>query len=186
MPFKNDIKLLKEENCPDWVIKHSKLVCKKALEISENFPESDKKLIQHGALLHDIGRSQSNNIDHAYLGTLILQKHNYSQEIISIVERHIGTGITLEESKNIKIIPTKDYTPKTIEEQIVSHADNLTNGYKEVNVEFTANKWRIKLGENHPSIKKLYLNHEKLVITKGLKKWKLSAQMTSHYTDQKL
>ncbi len=162
MSFKNDIELLKEVNCPEWVIKHSKLVCKISLDISKNFPNADKNLIKRGALLHDIGRSQSNDIDHAYLGTLILKKHNYSNDIISIVEKHIGTGITLEESKNLKI-PTKDYTPKTIEEKIVSHADNLTNGYKEVTIDFTANKWRIRLGENHPSIKKLYKNHRELV-----------------------
>ena len=162
MSFQNEVELLKEVNCPEWVIKHSELVCKKSLELSENFPEANKDLIMKGALLHDIGRSKSNDIDHAYLGALMLKEYNYPNEVISIVERHIGTGITLTESKNLNI-PTKDYTPKTIEEIIVSHADNLTNGYEEVTVDFTANKWRLRLGENHPSIQKLYENHKKLV-----------------------
>ncbi len=58
----------------------------------------------------------------------------------------------------------------TLEEKIVSHADNLLNGSDEVDVDFTANKWRMKLGENHPSINQLYKNHQELIKSKERKK----------------
>jgi uncharacterized protein len=164
-----EIEILKKVGCPEWVIMHSQAVCKKALEISEYYPEADKELIRKGALLHDIGRSKSNKIDHAYIGGEIAKELNYSKEVINIIERHIGTGISKEESKNMDI-PTKDYIPITLEEKIVSHADNLLNGSDEVTIEFTANKWRKKLGENHPSINKLYQNHEELIKSKESKK----------------
>lgn len=160
-----EIKLLKKVGCPEWVINHSKAVCKKALEIAKYYPEANKELIRKGALLHDIGRSKSNNIDHAYIGGKIAKELGYSQDVINIIERHVGTGISKKESENMNI-PTKDYIPKTLEEKIVSHADNLLNGSDEVNVDFTANKWRKKLGENHPSINQLYKNHEELIKSK--------------------
>ena len=86
-----------------------------------------------------------------------------SQEIINIVERHIGTGLTEDDARQLGL-PIKDYTPQTLEEKIVSHADNLFNGADEVDVEFTAEKWKRKLGENHPSIEKIRKNHEELVL----------------------
>lgn len=163
-----EIEHLKKVGCPEWVINHSIAVYKKALEISEFYPEADKKLIREGALLHDIGRSKSNSIDHAYIGGQIAKELGYSQEVINIIERHIGTGISKKEAEKMNI-PTKDYIPKTLEEKIVAHADNLLNGSTEVDVEFTANKWKKRLGENHPSINKLYKNHEELIKSKRLK-----------------
>lgn len=164
-----EIELLKKVGCPEWVINHSIAVYKKALEIAKYYPEANQELIRKGALLHDIGRSKSNDINHAYIGGKIAKELGYSQEVINIIERHIGTGISKEDAEKIGI-PIKDYTPQTLEEKIVSHADNLLNGSDEVDVDFTANKWRMKLGENHPSINQLYKNHQELIKSKERKK----------------
>jgi uncharacterized protein len=156
------IKLLKEEGCPPWVIEHSIAVCKKAKEISKNF-DADKKLIEEAALLHDIGRSKTNEIDHAIIGADLVIKHGFQKEVANIIEKHIGSGISKEESINLGI-PEKSYIPLTIEEKIVSHADNLINGSDEVSVDFVAEKWKkYKIANLDESIDRLKKIHEELV-----------------------
>lgn len=157
-----EIKLLKDLGCPEWVIEHSKGVSRKAVQIASNFDDVDIGLVRVGGLLHDIGRSKTNSIEHAVIGAKILSDLGYSKDIVNIVERHIGTGLTEEDAKELGL-PIKDYTPQTLEEKIVSHADNLFNGADEVDVDFTINKWKRKLGENHPSIEKIKAIHEELV-----------------------
>ena len=157
-----EIKLLKEVNCPEWVINHSIGVSNKALEIASNFDNVDKDLIKTGALLHDIGRSKTNSIEHAVIGAKMLEELGFSKEICLIVERHIGTGISKEEAIKLNL-PPKSYVPETLEERIVSHSDNLYNGADEVSVDFTINKWKRKLGENHPSIDEIKVIHKELV-----------------------
>lgn len=158
----HEIKLLKDAGCPEWVIEHSKGVSRKAVEIASNFDDADSELVRVGGLLHDIGRSKTNSIEHALIGASMLKDLCYSQDIVNIVERHIGTGLSEDDARELGL-PIKDYTPQTIEEKIVSHADNLFNGADEVDVEFTVNKWRRKLGENHPSIEKIREIHYELV-----------------------
>lgn len=158
-----EIKLLEELGCPDWVIEHSKGVSRKACEIASNFKDVDMGLVRVGGLLHDIGRSQTNSIEHAVIGARILKEKGYSQNIIDIVERHIGTGLSEDDAKTLGL-PIKSYIPETLEEKIVSHADNLFNGADEVDVDFTIEKWKWKLGENHPSIERIKEIHEELVL----------------------
>ena len=94
-----EIELLKEMNCPEWVIEHSKGVSRKACEIASNFEDVDMELVRVGGLLHDIGRSQTNSIEHAVIGAQILRERRYSEEICNIVERHIGTGLSEDDAK---------------------------------------------------------------------------------------
>ena len=157
-----EIKLLEDLGCPQWVIGHSKGVSRKAVQIAGNFDDVDVELVRIGGLLHDIGRSKTNSIEHAVIGAKIVADLGYSIEIVNIVERHIGTGLSEEDAKELGL-PIKDYTPQTLEEKIVSHADNLFNGADEVDVDFTINKWKRKLGENHPSIEKIKEIHWELV-----------------------
>jgi uncharacterized protein len=86
----------------------------------------------------------------------------YSKEIANIVERHIGTGLSEDDARELGL-PVKSYVPQTLEEKIVSHADNLFNGSQEIDVEFRVDNWKMKLGKNHPSIKQFIKNHEELV-----------------------
>ena len=114
-----EIKLLKELNCPEWVIEHSKGVSRKACEIASNFDDVDMELVRVGGLLHDIGRSKTNSIEHAVIGAQILKERRYPQEIINIVERHIGTGLTEDDARQLGL-PIKDYTPQKFPMQIIS------------------------------------------------------------------
>ncbi len=63
-------------------------------------------------------------------GRKIVKQYGYPEEVQNIVERHIGAGITEEESVKLGL-PKKSYIPQTIEEKIVAHADNLLSGTKD-------------------------------------------------------
>ncbi|WP_295722689.1 TIGR00295 family protein [uncultured Methanobrevibacter sp.] len=150
----DEIEFLKKEETPENVIRHSIAVYKKALKILVNFPEADKELIKTGALLHDIGRSKTHDIKHAVVGAEILRENNYSEDVVHIVERHIGVGISEKEAKELKL-PIKSYVPESIEEKIVAHADNLLKGDVEVDLDFVIQKWKRQIDNADENIEKL-------------------------------
>ena len=149
-----ELKILKQEETPENVIEHSKAVYKKAMVIAANFKNADKDLIKKGALLHDIGRSKTHSISHAVEGAKIVKQYGYPEEVQNIVERHIGAGITEEESVKLGL-PKKSYIPQTIEEKIVAHADNLLSGTKDVDIDFDIAKWKRKIDKPEENIKRL-------------------------------
>lgn len=149
-----EIEILKKENTPQNVIEHSIAVCKKAFKIAENFPDANKELIRKGALLHDIGRSRTHGIQHAVEGRKIAREYGYSEDVLNIIERHIGAGITEEEASKLGLFK-KSYVPETLEEKIVAHADNLISGTKEVDVDYVIKKWQSRIDEPDDNIKRL-------------------------------
>lgn len=149
-----ELKILKQEETPENVIEHSEAVYKKAMVIAANFKNADKDLIKKGALLHDIGRSKTHGISHAVEGAKIVKQYGYPEEVQNIVERHIGAGITEEESVKLGL-PKKSYIPQTIEEKIVAHADNLLSGTKDVDIDFDIAKWKRKIDKPEENIKRL-------------------------------
>lgn len=149
-----ELKILKQEETPENVIEHSKAVYKKAMVIAANFKNADKDLIKKGALLHDIGRSKTHGISHAVEGAKIVKQYGYPEEVQNIVERHIGAGITEEESVKLGL-PKKSYIPQIIEEKIVAHADNLLSGTKDVDIDFDIAKWKRKIDKPEENIKRL-------------------------------
>ena len=155
------LRLLRVVGCPEWVIDHSLAVRKKALELSRELPV-DMKLVEEGAILHDIGRCRTSGVEHAVEGARILEGFGYPPEVVRIVERHVGAGIPPDEAKALGL-PPGDYMPRTLEEKIVAHADNLINGSDEVGIDFVIKKWSDRLGANHPSIERLKRLHEELL-----------------------
>lgn len=155
--------ILKKFNCPTYVIEHSKAVMLKAIDLSSNFKDKvDLDLVKAGAMLHDVGRSKTSGIKHAVVGAEILRENQFPPEIVNIVERHIGAGITKKEAE-IMGLPPKDYLPVTLEEKLVAHADNLIHGTREVDLDFVIGKWTDKMGADHPSIIRLKKLHAELV-----------------------
>ena len=155
-----ELELLRKENTPENVIEHSQAVCIKAMEIAANFDNADVELIRKGALLHDIGRSRTHGIRHAIEGVRIAEGYGYSQDVLNIIERHIGAGITAEEALKLGL-PEKSYLPETLEEKIVAHADNLISGSEEVDMDFVVEKWKRRIDEPDDNIKRLKeLNYE--------------------------
>ena len=157
-----EIELLKKENTPENVIDHSLAVYKKAMEIAANFDDANKDLIRKGALLHDIGRSKTHGITHAIEGVEIAKKYGYGEDVLNIIERHIGAGITESEAEKLGL-PVKSYLPETIEEKIVAHADNLTSGSKEVDIDFVMKKWKRRIDDSEDNIERLIRLDDELI-----------------------
>lgn len=135
---KTCICLLEQAGCSTDVIQHCKAVCKVAEKIASK-TDADVDLVRAGALLHDIGRSQTNGIHHAVKGANIAKKLGLSEPLIHIIERHIGAGLSQEVAQKLKL-PKKDYRPQTLEEKIVCHADNLIDDFTRQPIEVEVEK----------------------------------------------
>ena len=150
--------LLKKSGCSDEVIRHCIAVRDVAVKIAR-YAEADVKLVEAGALLHDIGRSRTHSIFHAVEGVKIAKHLGLPISIVKIIERHIGAGIPKEEAVLLGL-PAKDYIPETLEEKIVSHADNLTDGDKRQKIEDEINKALRKGQKTHAE--RLMILHKEL------------------------
>lgn len=166
MNSKTCLKALNDLGCPHNVIEHSIAVSKKAKKIAVNYSEItgiklDMEQIEYGALLHDIGRSKTHSIDHAVVGAQLLRNLKFTNDLVNITLKHIGAGIPLSEAENLGLEP-RDYMPYTIEEKVVAHADNLTNGTTEVGIDSVIKKWEKRFGKDHPSLSRLKKLHKEL------------------------
>ncbi|WP_255331615.1 HD domain-containing protein [Methanocalculus taiwanensis] len=119
--------------CSEKVIAHARAVAWVATEYTDD-EVVDRSLIICGALLHDIGRSESHSLDHAIIGGDICRERGLPEEIARIVERHLGAGQTAEEYLQLGLLP-RDCMPVTLPEKIVAHADNLVKGNGEIHIE---------------------------------------------------
>jgi len=128
---KKYIQLLREAGCSEKVMAHCKAVCDVALDYAQRDTLVAVNLVQEGAMLHDIGRGSSHTILHAQRGADLLRAQGFSEEIARIVECHTGAGLTADECTLLRVSP-RDCMPRTTEEKIVTHADNLIEGRKRV------------------------------------------------------
>lgn len=137
------LEILRESGCQKNVIDHCKAVSQLAVEIAKacikNGLNVNLELVEIGALLHDIGRSKTHSVHHAVIGARIAKELGLSEPIISIIKRHVGGGITAHEAKNLGW-PKDIYTPQTVEEKIVTYADKLIEGSRQVSIEETIEK----------------------------------------------
>ncbi|WP_018963481.1 HDIG domain-containing metalloprotein [Coprothermobacter platensis] len=118
-------------NLPDNVRRHIEAV---ALGVARVIAVLQKKgvdidvdLLITGTLLHDIGRSVTHDISHGVIGSEIVLREGFSQEVANLVERHIGAGLTEEEAKGFGL-PVRSYVPVSLEEKILAAVDNLAFG----------------------------------------------------------
>lgn len=134
------IQLLHRAGCPPEVIRHSQAVAKVARALAGKMG-ADPRLVEVGALLHDIGRCKTHDITHGVVGAQLLRDYGVSEEIAWIVERHVGAGIPREEARDLGL-PPGDFVPRTREEKIVAHADNLVLGDQQITLEERIGFWR--------------------------------------------
>lgn len=134
MPDPGDeyIRYLKEAGCEPRVIAHCLKVRDVAVRIADQIQSAglipvDRDLVAAGAVLHDIGRSQTHGMDHADVSGAICRSTGLSPAICRIVERHVGAGLTGKERIEFGL-SAEDRLPESIEEKIVAHADNLVKG----------------------------------------------------------
>ncbi len=156
------VKILKDEECSREVIDHSLKVQHLAMKIAERIQERginiDMNTVYLASLFHDIGRSRTHGIHHIVEGAKIARRLGLPEKVALAVERHGGAGIDGRDAVKLGL-PPNDYTPRTLEEEIVAHADNLTgNGYR--NIDGVVKKLEEKAGRK-AAIKMMGL-HKKL------------------------
>ncbi|MCG3221948.1 MAG: HDIG domain-containing protein [Candidatus Heimdallarchaeota archaeon] len=164
------LEILKKHNTPPQVIQHCLCVTKIAEEFCQRISDIDIQLVIAGSMLHDIGRSVSHSIFHAVKGAAILEDERINPRILSIVLKHIGTGITEEEASEFGL-PSHDYLPQTAEELIVSYSDNLACGIRKCTFEETLENFIEKFGSESHVVKGFYKQRELIekMISRGKK-----------------
>lgn len=120
------------------LITHSRAVADKALEIARKHPELniDLRFLEEAAMLHDIGICRCDApgiacygtepyICHGRIGAEMLRSEGLPKHA-RVCERHTGTGITRKQiiERNLPL-PAQDFTPETIEEQVICYADKF-------------------------------------------------------------
>ncbi len=139
--------LLRDAGPPDWVLDHTACVTGLALAMADhaaaNGQEVDGELIHAGAVLHDVGRSITQDPRHAFLGAELLHGRGIPKAVVAIVARHTGAGLTADDAAGLGL-PPKDLIPGTLEERIVCHADNLYSGTKRLALKQLEFKYRAK------------------------------------------
>lgn len=139
---KECISILKNAGCSKRVIIHSCTVRAVAEEMVKWF-DANVELVTAGALLHDIGRSKDHTITHAMEGAAMAEQLGLPTEIVEIIRKHTGAGLDDMDIMEMDL-PQGDYIPRTIEQKIVAHADNLVSDNKVVPHSFSAEKLRRK------------------------------------------
>jgi uncharacterized protein len=161
------INILRKNNCPPKVIIHCQTVADLALEIAKkiqcNGLQVDLKLVEAGALLHDMGRSKTHLVDHGVVGGQIAKSEGLPQPLIDIIKRHVGGGITAEEAERFGW-PKDVYTPMTLEEKIVSYADKLTDKSKRVPIDLEIERLQVEHKDAAERVRKL---HEEMTALLG-------------------
>ncbi|MBN1544623.1 HDIG domain-containing protein [Candidatus Woesearchaeota archaeon] len=143
----------------DKVLIHSRAVQKLALDVAQRISEQnnhikiDMEFIKTASLLHDIGRFShppgKETIKHGVAGADILRNEGIDERYIRVCERHLGAGIPKADIlKNNLPLPPKDYLPETIEEKIITYADNLLWGDKPKDSPTVIKRFTDELGEN--------------------------------------
>jgi uncharacterized protein len=141
------IELLRKNNCPPKVINHCEAVAKFAIETASKLEKKglkiDFKLVEVGALLHDIGRSKTHTVDHAVIGAKMAELAGLPEPVVRIIKRHVGGGITSEEAEKFGW-PKDVYVPLTLEEKIVSYADKVIEQSKRVPIDLEIEQLRME------------------------------------------
>jgi len=162
--------LLRKAGCPQNVIDHCLKVADLAVEVAVACAKRgvpvNLQLVEIGALLHDIGRAKTHGVEHGAVGGRMAVEMGLPDEVVRIVERHVGAGITLEEAVRLGL-PPRDYTPQTVEEKIVCYADKRIDDGGRVSLNETLHKFAEELGEDHPTIGRLKALNEEIIKMAG-------------------
>mgnify|MGYP000524789502 CR=1 FL=1 len=137
-----------QQAAPDaWVLRHCRAVEALAVAMADRAQTQglhlDADLVARGALLHDIGRSVTHDIRHAHIGADLLRGDPQPEPLACVVERHTGAGVD-EAEATAAGLPPREYTPRSLEERIVAHADNLYSGDKRLDLAAVESKYRAK------------------------------------------
>jgi|GEM_PF-447336 len=151
-------KLLVSNGASEQLLRHSEKVAEVVSRLLQKL--KDKKIHANadlalaGAMLHDIGRTKTHEVSHGCEGAKIIREAGLPEDLAKVVERHVGGGIGKGEAKKL-IGVDADLSPKTIEEKLVSYADKLVEGGKEVSFSKTIKQYKRKFGKNHLAVRRV-------------------------------
>jgi len=164
------LRILGEAGCCRGVVEHCLQVMVIAMRLAEAFRERgfdvDLALVEAGALLHDLGRSRTHGIRHGVVGGELARGMGLPEALVRVIERHIGAGIPDEEAEELGL-PRGNYVPESLEEKIVSYADKLVEGGREVEFDVTLGKMAEELGGDHPALGRLRALRDEIVAVIG-------------------
>ena len=114
------------------LLTHSRSVADMAIAVARRHPElgADEDFLFEAAMLHDIGVFKTDApgiqcfgdepyIRHGWLGGQLLRQEGLPRHA-RVAERHTGTGLTREAIiRQALPLPVEDFSPETIEEQII-------------------------------------------------------------------
>lgn len=158
------LEMLRSAGCPPEVIRHCEDVASLALRIAKACLKSgirvDLRLVEIGALLHDIGRSRTHGIGHVFVGAEMAREAGLDESIIRVILTHTG-GLRPGVAEQFGW-PPGSYEPSSLEEKIVAYADKLVEGGKIVPFSKALEKLVRDLGPDHPAVGNLMAIHEEL------------------------
>ncbi|HUH99465.1 MAG TPA: HDIG domain-containing protein [Nitrososphaerales archaeon] len=141
----------------DRIVSHCKACARLSAllieEASKNGQSLNAEAAVAAALLHDIGRTQTQLVTHGYVGARLLEKEGVDKVVVEIVRRHVGAGISEEEARQLGF-PPGDYVPGTLEEKIVCFSDKMLDGDKARPLEEEVKRF-VKKGHDVERLKKL-------------------------------
>jgi uncharacterized protein (TIGR00295 family) len=112
------------------VVSHCRTVTRVSMVLADALAAKGRDVDRHsivaGALLHDIGRSRTQTVEHGYVGAKILEDEGVDSVVVEIVRRHVGAGISSEEAKRLGF-PAGDYVPRTLDQKVVCFADKMVS-----------------------------------------------------------
>src|SRR5512140_258403 len=89
-----EVDVLVKAGCTADVVAHCLKVSLTAVSLAERMKGPvNCELVRLGGLYHDIGRSRTHDIGHALAGVEIGRMLGFSEQLLLIIERHIGAGI---------------------------------------------------------------------------------------------
>jgi len=143
--------ILEDLGCPGPVLLHVEQVHSMGMDMVRaglsSDPDLGKRLdiplVEAGLLLHDIGRTRTHSIRHVTLGAAMAMQLGLDRKLVDIIHGHVGAGLTSDEAVPLGL-PPDDYMPRTFEEKLVCHADNLIGRGRRITLEEAVSDLRSK------------------------------------------
>ena len=159
------IKLLLHNSTPCNVINHVIFTAQTALEISRYLKMNDInincEIVLAGSMIHDLGRCETHQLDHGVVGAQILREMDFPEVLAQIAENHLFAGISTEEAGEFGL-PAKNYIPSTLEEKIITYADNISKRDSILTTKEVINRFSKYFDISHPIIVRAIVLHKEI------------------------
>lgn len=160
------LELMASWRLPAGIKDHSLVVRDIALHISARIKaanpgmEIDDRVLEAGALLHDIGRVETHGLDHGVAGWRLLRAAGVDERVARCAMVHVLGGFTREDIKGEFPRDARDIDqniiPESIEEKIVCLADKHAYGTTRVSLKRRFSRWFKKHGRTQFLLKSRY------------------------------